>query len=199
MWREIRTSIPIGKPRPALFVDRDGTIIELVDYLSMPECVQPIPEAVALTARAHLFKIPTVMVTNQSGVGRGYYGWSDFAAVQEAVLAEVTAGGGEIDAVYACPALPNSGDQCRKPNPGMLFTAAQDLGLDLARSWIVGDSASDLAAGARAGLACGWLVATGYGVAERSAALSLCDSNFGVTVDRPMSELAELLSGLSNA
>ena len=81
----------------------------------------------------------------------------------------------------------------------MLFTAAQDLGLDLARSWIVGDSASDLAAGARAGLACGWLVATGYGVAERSAALSLCDSNFGVTVDRPMSELAELLSGLSNA
>jgi len=199
MWREIRTSIPGGKPRPALFVDRDGTIIQLVDYLSMPEGVQPIPEAVALTARARLYKIPTVMVTNQSGVGRGYYGWSDFAAVQEAVLANVTAGGGGIDAVYACPALPDSGDSCRKPNPGMLFTAAQDLALDLSRSWIVGDSASDLEAGARAGLARGWLVATGYGAKERASALALRGSNFDVTVDRPLYELAELLSCLSNA
>ena len=199
LWREIRTSTLSGKPRPALFVDRDGTIIELVNYLSIPEDVRPISDAVALTAQARRYKVPTVMVTNQSGVGRGYYGWSDFAAVQEAVISDVTTGGGWIDAVYACPAVPDSGDPCRKPNPGMLFTAAQDLGLDLARSWIVGDSASDLAAGARAGLAHGWLVATGYGAEERAAALALRSSDFDVTVDRPLSELAGLLSGLSNA
>ena len=196
IWREIRSDTPAGKPRPALFVDRDGTIIELVDYLRMPEGVQPISEAVELTARASDCKIPIIMVTNQSGVGRGYFGWSDFAAVQEVVLAEVIAGGGGIDAVYACPALPNSNDPFRKPNPGMLFTAEQDLGLDLARSWIVGDSASDLAAGARAGLSRGWLVATGHGTRERAAALALRGANFDVTVDRPLSELAELLSGL---
>jgi len=199
MWREIRTPFAGTTPRPALFVDRDGTLIELVDYLSMPEGVKPIADALALTARACACRIPTVMVTNQSGVNRGYYGWPEFAAVQEAVLAAVDAGGGRIDAVYACPALPDSGDPCRKPSPGMLLAAAEDLSLDLKRSWIVGDAASDLAAGARAGLACGWLVATGYGAEERAAALALRGPGFDVTVDRPLSELADSLSGLSNA
>lgn len=199
MWREIRTTISGDKSRPALFIDRDGTIIELVEYLSMPQGVRPIPAAVALIARARRANVPTVMVTNQSGVGRGYYGWADFAAVQEAVHAAVAVGSGGIDAVYACSSLPDSGDPCRKPNPGMLFAAARDLDLDLARSWIVGDAATDLLAGARAGLARGWLVATGYGAEERKAALALRCPNFDVTVDQPLRELAELLSGLPNA
>ena len=71
IWREIRSETLAGKPRPALLADRDGTIIELVDYLRMPECVQPISEAVELTALASDRKIPIIMVTNQSGVGRG--------------------------------------------------------------------------------------------------------------------------------
>ena len=79
------------------------------------------------------------------------------------------------------------------------MTAAADLALDLRQSWIVGDTASDLAAGARAGLQRGWLVAGGYGSDERAAALVLRSPGFDVTVDRPLSELADLLSGLSNA
>jgi D-glycero-D-manno-heptose 1,7-bisphosphate phosphatase len=198
MWREIRVPFAGSHPRPALFVDRDGTLIELVDYLSTPDEVRPIAEAVALTACARTQGIPTILVTNQSGIGRGYYGWQDFAAVQEAVFAAFAAGGGGIDAVYACPALPDSGAPCRKPNPGMLLAAAEDLALDLAGSWIVGDAASDLAAGARAGLHRGWLVDTGYGAGERAAALALGGSDFAVTVGRPLGELAASLSGLSN-
>ncbi|MDP6476277.1 MAG: HAD-IIIA family hydrolase [Alphaproteobacteria bacterium] len=199
MWREIRVPSADASLRPVLFIDRDGTLIELVDYLSSPDDVRPIAEAVALTARARAMDMPTVMVTNQSGIGRGYYGWRDFAAVQQAVIAAVAAGGGRIDAVYACPALPDSGAACRKPNPGMLLAAADDLALDLRHSWIVGDTAGDMAAGAGAGLRRGWLVATGYGVEERGDALALRGPGFDVTVDRPLRELADLLSGLSNA
>ncbi len=193
MWCEIRHAVGAVAPRPALFLDRDGTLIELVDYLCRAEEVRPIPEAIALTARARANNMPAIMVTNQSGVGRGYYGWHEFAAVQQAVHAAVAAGGGQIDAVYACPAMPESGAACRKPNPGMLLAAADDLSLDLSQSWIVGDAASDLAAGMRAGLRRGWLVATGYGAAERDQALHLRSSGFDVTVERPLSELAELL------
>ena len=199
LWREICTPRAAVAPRPALFLDRDGTLIELVEYISTPDDVRPIAEAVALTARARAIDIPTVMVTNQSGIARGYYDWRHFAAVQEAVIAAVAAGGGDIDAVYACPALPDSGAACRKPNPGMLLAAAQDLALDLAASWIAGDAASDLAAGANAGLRHGWLVATGYGAKQRGEALALGGPGFDVTVDRPLSELGEKLSGLSNA
>ena len=196
MWREIRTPSVGSTLRPALFLDRDGTLIDLVDYLSTPGDVQPIAEAVALTAQARANNIPTVLVTNQSGVGRGYYSWQNFAEVQQAVIEAVHAGGGKIDAVYACPALPGTGASCRKPSPGMLLAAAEDLELDLARSWMVGDSASDLAAASNAGLRHGWLVATGYGSGDRVGALELSGPDFDVTVDRPLSELAELLSGL---
>ena len=199
LWREVRTAVAAGAQRPALFLDRDGTLIELVDYIKTPDDVRPIAEAVALTARAQANDMATVLVTNQSGIARGYSDWQHFAAVQQAVIAAVAAGGGQIDAVYACPALPESGAACRKPNPGMLLAAAEDLALDLSRSWIVGDAASDLAAGANAGLQRGWLVATGYGAGERTAALALRGPGFDVTVDRPLRELGELLSGLSNA
>ncbi len=193
MWREIRHTPGAQSSRPALFFDLDGTLIELVDYICRAEDVRPIAAAIALTAAARANDIPTIMVTNQSGIGRGYYGWREFAAVQEAVLAAVAGGGGQIDAVYACPAMPKSGAACRKPNPGMLLAAASDLSIDLQRSWIIGDAASDLAAGARAGLRRGWLVATGYGEAERDQALQLRGTGFDVTVERPLGELADLL------
>jgi D-glycero-D-manno-heptose 1,7-bisphosphate phosphatase len=199
MWREILVPQKGSALRPALFLDRDGTLIDLVDYLSTPDDVRPIAEAVALTARARANDIPTVLVTNQSGIGRGYYNWQHFAEVQQTVIAAVVAGGGKVDAVYACPALPGSDAACRKPNPGMLLAAAEDLALDLAQSWMVGDAASDLAAAANAGLRHGWLVATGYGTGDRADALALGGPGFDVTVDRPLSELAEMLSGLSSA
>ena len=149
LWREVR----IGRsaaPAPGLFLDRDGSLIELVDYLSRADEVVPIPGAFESLAQAARCGYRVVIVTNQSGVDRGYYGWDAFAAVQERVIALAQAAGGRIDAVYACPALPGSGAPCRKPAPGMILAAAADLGIDLGASWIVGDSGSDLEAGRRA-------------------------------------------------
>ena len=193
LWREVRAG-PAAAPGPALFLDRDGTIIELVDYLSRAEEVAAIPGALESLAAATRAGLRVVVVTNQSGIGRGYYGWDAFAAVQARVTALADAAGGRIDGVYACPALPGSGAPCRKPAPGMLLAAAADLAIDLSRSWIVGDSASDLEAGRRAGLARGWLVPTGYGGRDRSAASGLADAGFPVTIGRPIAALGAALA-----
>ena len=193
LWREVR---PGRSPRPgrALFLDRDGTLIELVHYLSRAAEVVPIAGAFESLTQAAGNGYRVVVVTNQSGIERGFYGWEAFAEVQERVIALADAAGGRIDAVYACPALPESGDPCRKPAPGMLHAAAADLAIDLRRSWIVGDSASDLETGRRAGLARGWLVPSGYGGRDRAAAAALAGSGFSVTIGRPIAALGAALA-----
>ncbi len=203
VWCESRRA-PFATPRPALFVDRDGTLIELVPYLSEPARVKPVPGAERLVARANALEIPVVVVTNQSGVGRGYYGWREFAAVEQAIDRKFEAHGGRIDAVYACPHPPGAlapepaeDPPCRKPNPGMLLRAQRDLNLDLASSWIVGDAASDLEAGKRAGLARGWLVPTGYGARDAKAAEGLSCSTFDTVVGRAIGSLERELEVLA--
>ena len=193
LWREVRTG-QSSEPVPALFLDRDGTLIELVDYLCRADEVVPIPGAFESLAQAGRAGLRVVIVTNQSGIARGFYGWDEFAAVQERVIALADAAGGRIDAVYACPALPGSGDRCRKPEPGMILAAAADLGIDLGASWMVGDSASDLEAGRRAGLAQGWLVPTGCGPRDRGLAAGLACDNFRVTIGRPIAALGAALA-----
>ncbi len=193
LWREVRAR-PAAAPGPALFLDRDGTLIELVPWLHRAAEVVPVPGAFESVAAAGEAGLRVVLVTNQSGIGRGYYGWDAFAEVRERVIALADAAGGRIDAVYACPALPGSGAPCRKPAPGMLRAAAADLGIDLGASWIVGDSASDLEAGHRAGLARGWLVPTGYGARDRAAAARLAAADFALTVGRPIAALGAALA-----
>ena len=193
LWREVRAR-PSEPLAPALFLDRDGTLIELKAYLCRAEEVAPIPGAFESLAQARRCGLRVVIVTNQSGIGRGFYRWDDFAAVQERVIALAEAAGGLIDAVYACPALPGSGAPCRKPGPGMLHAAAADLAIDLGASWIVGDAASDLEAGRRAGLARGWLVPSGYGRRERAAAAGLAASDFAVTIGRPIAALGAAIA-----
>ena len=193
LWREVRAA-PAAAPCPALFLDRDGTLIELVPYLSRADEVAAIPGAFESLAQAVRAGFRVIIVTNQSGIDRGFYGWDAFAAVQARVAALADAAGGRIDGVYACPALPGSGASCRKPAPGMLLAAAADLAIDLSRSWIVGDSASDLEAGRRAGLARGWLVPTGYGRRDRRAASGLADAGFPVTIGRPIAALGAALA-----
>jgi D-glycero-D-manno-heptose 1,7-bisphosphate phosphatase len=116
---------------------------------------------------------PVVVVTNQSAVGRGMLSEAELAAIHATLAELLAARGARLDAIYSCPHHPTEARgaflcncECRKPKPGLLLQAARELGLDLGRSWIVGDSERDLAAGAAVG-ARGVLVATGKGALER--------------------------------
>ncbi len=173
--------------RPALFLDRDGVLVAEVGYLHRPGDVRLIPGAAALIAAANRAGLAAVLVTNQAGIGRGYYGWAEFQATQERVSENLAAAGAALDMVLACPfhaqgqpPYRHPAHPCRKPRPGMILRAAARLGLDLAGSWIVGDRAIDLEAGRAAGLAGGMQVLTGHGAAERDAALEVASGRFRV-------------------
>lgn len=188
-WRQTLCALsgPSSKKRPALFLDRDGVIVEETNYLHRVADMRLIEGAAILIRAANERMLPVVMVTNQSGVGRGYYGWSDFAILQDALVAQLAAAGAHLDMVLACafhedaqPPFKATDHQWRKPRPGMLHAAADTLTLDLGQSWIVGDSASDIEAGCNAGLAGAVHVATGHGERDRTAALALATSEFEV-------------------
>ncbi len=201
LWRELRSPPAPGAPRPALFIDRDGTVIEEVGFLSRPDDVRPIADALAAIVRANALEVPVVFVTNQSGIGRGHFGWHEYAAVEERLAALIAKAGGRIDAVYASPHPPapetGSPSRYRKPAPGMLLRAASDLNLDLGASWIAGDSASDIEAGRRAGLPLGWLAPTGNGARDAARARSLAGPGFTVVVGRGLAALAARLEELA--
>jgi D-glycero-D-manno-heptose 1,7-bisphosphate phosphatase len=158
-----RTVFPAGTP--ALFLDRDGTINVDTGYPDDPAEMVLRADIAAVIAAANRAGIPVVIVTNQSGIARGYYGWGDFAAVNGRVLDLLRADNAFVDMVLACAyheagsgPLAVADHPMRKPNPGMLLEAAKRLGLDLQRSLIVGDKKADMEAGQRAGLSLGWLV-----------------------------------------
>ena len=176
-----------GSPRPALFLDRDGVMIEERHYLRDPAAVALIPGCTATVRAARAAGLLVVIVTNQSGIGRGLFGWADYAAVEARLIALLAGEGAHVDAILACPddahAAPRSSASCswRKPSPGMVLAAAEALHIDLAGSLVVGDKASDLAAGRAAGLRLGVHVATGHGDgAERGKALALASPSFAV-------------------
>jgi len=150
--------------RAAVFLDRDGTVIEERNYLSDPADVRLLPGAAAAirTLRAH--GLVVVLVTNQSGIARGLFGEADFRAVQARLEFLLHQGRAEVDGTYYCPHHPDfTGPcECRKPATGMYRTAARDLHLSLERSWFVGDKASDVEPAARFGGE-GVLVRTGHG------------------------------------
>lgn len=152
-------------PRPALFLDRDGVLVEDVPYLHQPAEVKLMAGAAALLQAAAAVGWWRVLVTNQSGIGRGFYGWKAFAATQQEIDRQLAAEGAALDLVVACPyhaeaqgSFRVADHPDRKPNPGMLLKAARRLPISLERSAIVGDRASDLEAGKRAGLAAGLLL-----------------------------------------
>lgn len=165
-----------GGPRPALFLDRDGVIVEDPGYLCRPADLRLIPGAAELIALANRRGIPVVEVTNQAGIGRGYYTWEEFIEVENALAQFLAHTAASLDAVFACPyhqdGVPpwmHPAHPARKPGPGMLLAAERLLNLDLRRSWIVGDKLSDLQAGYAAGLRGGLHVLTGEGARSRAA------------------------------
>jgi D-glycero-D-manno-heptose 1,7-bisphosphate phosphatase len=174
-----------ARNRPALFLDRDGAVVEETGYLCRIEDVHVIAGAAEVISAANQRNVPVVMITNQSGIGRGYYDWSAFRSVQDAIIATLYSAGATLDAVYACAHHPQAqgplahpDHPARKPNPGMLLQAARDLALDLKSSWLIGDKANDIEAAKRAGIAGALQVATGYGAAEREHAAGLTGPNF---------------------
>jgi D-glycero-D-manno-heptose 1,7-bisphosphate phosphatase len=185
LWCDV---VATARRRRALFLDRDGVIVEEVHYLKRPEDVRLIPGAAAAIAACNRAGLAVVIVTNQAGIGRGLYTWRDFALVQQCIVDALGREGASVDAVLACAyhadgqgGLRVADHGWRKPRPGMILAAADRMGLDLSRAWIVGDRAADLAAGRAAGLAGGTLVETGYGTAERGGALALSSGGFAVT------------------
>ncbi len=185
IWRDLRVAAGSLRDRPVLFLDRDGVIVEEVTYLHRPGDVCLIDGVASLIAHAVQSGAGVVVVTNQSGVGRGLYGWADLAAVEDEIARRLAEDDAAVQAVFACPfhtdARPpydTDDHPARKPNPGMLLMAAALLDLDLARSWIIGDRATDLMAASRAGLAGGLLLGQGYDDGEAERALSLDKDGF---------------------
>ena len=139
--------------RPAAFLDRDGTIIEDRGYLGDPAGVRLFPGAAMAVATLAAAGYAVVVVTNQSGVGRGFYDEAAVEAVNrrvEALLREDHPGA-RIERFYHCPHVPGDGCECRKPRPGLLLRAAHELSLALPASLAIGDSARDVEAGLAAG------------------------------------------------
>jgi D-glycero-D-manno-heptose 1,7-bisphosphate phosphatase len=177
---------PVPKLRPAVFLDRDGTIIEEVGYLREPSGVKLIPGAAEGVRRLNERGVAVVVVTNQAGVGRGYFPESAVNQVHAEVARQLAGAGGGArwDAVYYCPHHPGDGCDCRKPGPGMFRRAAAEHGLDLKRSFVVGDKVSDVRAGALLGCRT-VLVLTGYGAEEVERARAA-----GLTPDYVAADLA---------
>ena len=158
--------------RRAFFIDRDGTLSEEVGYVNHLSRFRLFPFAVEAVRLVNRSPFLAVLVTNQAGVARGYFPESLVHEVHAAVAGEMKAGGARLDGIYYCPHHPSAGEppyrqdcNCRKPRPGLLHRAAAALGIDLARSYVIGDRFGDLELAWGVG-ATGVLVRTGYGRGE---------------------------------
>jgi D,D-heptose 1,7-bisphosphate phosphatase len=153
----------------AVFMDRDGTINEEVSYLSRMEQLRIYPQAYEAIRLINAAGMKAVVVTNQSGIARGYFTEDFVRSVHDRINELLGAEGARIDGFYICPHHPIHGNgiykqdcNCRKPKPGLLLQAAAEMNIDLARSYMIGDMLKDIEAGKKAG-ARGILVKTGYG------------------------------------
>jgi D-glycero-D-manno-heptose 1,7-bisphosphate phosphatase len=151
--------------RPAVFLDRDGTIAEEVGYLNHVSRFRMFPFAAEAILQLNRAKLCVVVITNQSGVARGYFPESLVDAVHELMTVQLAKDGAHVDALYYCPHKGDDACGCRKPKPGMLERASHEHGLDLHRSFVVGDRYGDVELAHRVG-ARAILVRTGYGEGE---------------------------------
>jgi D,D-heptose 1,7-bisphosphate phosphatase len=153
----------------AVFMDRDGTINEEVSFLSRMEQLRLYPQAYEAIRLINASGMKAVVVTNQSGIARGYFTEDFVRSVHERINEMLRTEGAHIDGFYVCPHHPVYGNgiykqhcSCRKPKPGMLLQAAEEMNIDLTRSYMIGDMLKDIEAGKKAG-ASAILVKTGYG------------------------------------
>ncbi len=142
------------------FLDRDGTIIRDRDYVDDPADVELLPRAAEAILRLNARAIPVAVVTNQSGIGRGYYSEADFRAVQREVERQLAFRGAAVDAAYHCPHAPDARCDCRKPGLALYRRAAERFGVRLGHAMFVGDKPHDVEPAVRAG-GLGFLVRSG--------------------------------------
>lgn len=195
---------PSGNGSPALFIDRDGVLVKEVNYLKNKEDVALEAGAAEIVnwTKARSREYAAICVTNQSGIARGLISWPGFEAVEAEIKRQLAAQGASLDLTIACPFHPDftldygpEQDAWRKPGSRMLEHAAVLLALDLTKSWLIGDKATDIEAAKRARLKGALLVLTGYGESERKAALALAAPGFEVAVVRNLLEARDFLEG----
>ena len=154
----------------AVFLDRDGTLIVEKNFLSRAEDVEILPATPAGLKRLTEAGFKLFIVSNQSGIGRGYFTFGDVERVNEHLCRELARHGVCFEKIYIAPEKPDEPSRGRKPSPQFLFDARDEFGLDLAQSFLIGDKLSDLECGWNAGVRKSILVRTGYGAAlEREA------------------------------
>lgn len=154
---------------PAIFLDRDGVIIEnRFDYTRDWSQVRIFPGAIRALSNSKLINHKIVIVTNQSAVGRGIVSLETAEEINNRLVNLIRDQGSRVDNVYLCPHGPDDGCECRKPKPGLLLRAARELSLDLKRSWMIGDAWSDVQAGQAAGVQGTIIVKTGRGIDQLS-------------------------------
>ena len=152
----------------AIFIDRDGVIIEnRDDYVRSWDDVFIFPQALSALSRINDSEYKIVIITNQSAVGRGLISHSTADEINQRLITEIHAAGGRIDGVFMCPHAPEFGCSCRKPKPGLLFAAAAELSINLGQSVMFGDALTDIIAGQAAGVRNNIMVLSGRG-AEQS-------------------------------
>lgn len=161
-----------GMNTPAIFIDRDGTLSHEIGYVNHPSRFRLFPYAVDAIRLINRSGFRAVLVTNQAGVARGYFPESAIHEIHAGLTASLAAGGARLDGIYVCAHHPTAGQppyrqdcDCRKPRPGLVRRAAAELGLDPARSYVVGDRLGDLQLAWNVG-ARGVLVKSGYGLGE---------------------------------
>jgi D-glycero-D-manno-heptose 1,7-bisphosphate phosphatase len=204
LWRDLRREA-FSRPAPALFLDRDGVMIEEKQYIKDPDQVKLLVGVTELIRTANEWGMAVIEVTNQAGIARGYLQWNDFVQVEERITQLLLEHDANIQAAFACP-FNREGQQryrhpnhpWRKPNPGMLLEAARLLNLDLRRSTLIGDKTLDIKAAQAAGLDFAILVSTGYGKSQVAESRAVVTEKFSVEFISQAHEALPLLRRAMN-
>jgi D-glycero-D-manno-heptose 1,7-bisphosphate phosphatase len=190
-----------SRPRAALLLDRDGTLVREVNYLHRVRDLRLQAGVAALVGAANNAGVAVATVSNQSGIDRGMFGWDAYDAVEAEIDWRLGRRGAHFDARVANGFHPDytrgwskAHAHWRKPGPGMLLLVLRELRVQPKRAWMVGDMASDAAAAKAAGLAGAVHVETGHGRAQRAAALAVTDRRFPVLAARSIGEAQALLA-----
>lgn len=174
----------------AIFLDRDGVICEnRPDHVKSWNEFEFLPGVKKSLVSLSRLGLPIIVVTNQAAVGRGLVTAQTVEEIHQRMEAEIVASGGRIDRIIYCPHRPEDGCDCRKPKPGMLLQAAQEMGIDLTESYLIGDAATDIQAGYQVGCR-NFLVLTGRGAEQLVPALHTAGGHF-LTITRNLTEAVD--------